>query len=608
MSASPLHPKNGFITSPELAPLLAPSHPEHNYLPRIVGNSLCAPACSLSHFFRETPVATKSSDVTGKLASFNTAYSLDVNQSWVILGDITEAEENGTADLAALQLWTPGIGAGKKVVLAALPVKLANIAVNSFLRFGRALTWKEEFHTYSPPEKWEEALKPERATVRLPAGLEVGTLNAVLDATDDTRDDAIVVNAHWKYGGGPDVVRKLRENITSLPNACLRLSSSMTDDQLAGVLTTEQIAEAKANNNLVSWVLYRSDGSCGVMHSLPSFRGKSLAEHCVRALVSNEIPEWKAQKRKEAEDAGEHHIIKALNELVPYCHITPQNKASIAVFTKRLGYTPINRVIWMIFNKMAPRFHLRPINAHSEEEWQDLLALINSSYGHDDAFWVDLIRVGDVSELKEEVGREGVFFLGYEEEHAKEVLPPTTVEEAVGFDGDGYLPKPATTVPLANCYDERGTFPTSAAADGAATDAKRKKLICAFFLTPPRELKTDASSPVGEQTFSRCCSLRFATVSTDMKKCGVAQRVLDTAIMTAKQAYNADSMDIHVVSVKPWLKRFYEGDPESGLKGNGFKVFGREELPAVMTDHLIEPYRSLPAAEKPFFHHMARKL
>lgn len=768
-------------------PILSEIHPDVNFMPRLAGNLLAAPAAASDVLVHDS----------SGLVSFNTLFGAEeVNQSWSFTHSPPE-----TIDLAAAGCWRRQWAAGagsRRIVLAALPQAAARCATASFLRLGRALNWSEGFDTFDAPAEIRRAL--ERGGTSgdwLPAGLAPGMLEPT---------DSHVLNMHWKYGDrvpGGAVEAKLAASIASLPTACLRL----TDAAAAGA-SAEQSAEAAANRQLVSWVCLRTDGSLGVMHTLPSWRGRGLGAVAVRlltvaaaawrrSLASGSTPEEAlaaAQRRfpllshalaadsptasaftdGSFEEAGTgddvpldepsaHEIADAaaasitaastadpasasvssaslsastqaeesrrLRALIarctrPYCHINPSNTASVRVFEK-LGYKPVNSVVWMIFGRMAHRIAFRPLDVRRGRlpstvriapaatagaataadadaadadagDWGALERLVNASYLQDDAFFVDMVRT-DRANL-ESMAREGVFYLGYAAPHPSFLLParadpPQTVAvdgssgleaeaealaAASAFDGSGYLPA-AMPRALASCFDPAAATvvddaavagsdsakapaasPVLTAASASLCDdatgrlkvAEGAELLCAFYITPPRvltlELPAADSAPTNGSSSShesamasdsvsvgrviapqaasgsapdtngpplasasvdagalaaggaasdrmvRSCHIGMLVAQPHLKRCGLGQRLLDTAVLTARKRYGADAVDCHVVSVKPWLRAFYER--------NGFAVVGRDEWPAALV-----PQLKLPQSDV-FFHRMVRRL
>jgi hypothetical protein len=347
-----------------LLPSLDPLCPEINYVPRLAACAVAAPA------------ATSTVHVGHGCAVFQTAYlNGEVNQSWAFVAPPASLAPSALCP-ARLRLWRRswGTGPAHRIMLAAAPVAAADALVDAYLRLGRALTFREEFETWQPAAA---SAPPPPPAAPLPAWLEAGALAA---------DDAGVVNAHWKYGGEPggSVEERLRESVARLPSACLRLRA----DAAAPPLSAAQAAEIARNRGLAAWVLMRADGSLGVLTVLPTLRGLGLATHAVRALAAR-IDAWRAAELRAAGGAGARAALLARAGL--HSHVNPANTASVRVF-RGLGWSPVNKVAWLAFGALAPRFRLRAIDAASGDEWADLLELVNASYRQDDAFFVDMTR------------------------------------------------------------------------------------------------------------------------------------------------------------------------------------------------------------------------
>lgn len=785
---------------------LTDMHPDLNFMPRLAGNLVAAPAETSDVLVHES----------SGLVSFATLFGAEeVNHSWAFIKPLPE-----TIDVVAAGCWRRDWATGpgsRRIVLAALPAAAARCARDSFLRVGRTLNWTEGFDTFDAPVERRRALeRGGTAGAWLPAGLAAGMLEP---------SDAAVINMHWKYGDrvpGGAVEQKLAASIATLPTACLRLV-----DAAAAGASAEQVEEAAANAQLVSWVCLRTDGSLGVMHTLPTWRGKGLGAVAVRLLMvaaaawrrqlgaggTNDEALAAARSRfggavdaaaddsSKCEDEDEADCEPRVDEIVaaattaaaacgaaeaaahhmrlrrltaratrPYCHINPTNAASVRVFEK-LGFTPVNSVVWAIFGRVAPRIAFRPLqlqlrdegpgraaaapasasvdeaaassgsgeagtaaadsDSHNEhhaggDDVAALQALVNVSYAQDDAFFVDMVRT-DAANLRA-MGREGVFYLGFAAQHPSFLLPPTvtpkskasatvTAADATGatssggagatcaepsggsaavegddgadddaaaraaasaFDGSGYLPAPMPRA-LSSCYEAAaaaaagvdvaassatGSAAAAAAAaaaaepvhacppdanDGKLTIEPGAELLCAFYITPPRPFAmpgadvdssvADAASGSGAASVSasgpsghapdangpplssaaavagidaggsgssgssgsgsgaavlRSCHIGMLVTQPHLKKSGLGQRLLDTAILTAQQTYGAEAIDCHVVAVKPWLRAFYER--------NGFAVVGRDEWPPALVGQLKLP------AEQVYFHRMVRKL
>ena len=135
----------------------------------------------------------------------------------------------------------------------------------------------------------------------------------------------------------------------------------------------------------------------------------------------------------------------------------------------------------------------------------------------------------------------------------------------------------------------------------------RSRLLCALYLRPPQTFDLLAgegegvATPAGRDSAepaaasadgaappprsARCCHLGMVVVSPNAKRHGVGRRLIECALLTARQTYGADAVDAHVVSVKPWLRAVYEKA--------GFARVGRAEWPAALRPLLLPAYSDM---------------
>jgi GNAT superfamily N-acetyltransferase len=671
---------------------LVAGHPATNYLPWLAG-ILCGHLEASCHMLSD-----------GNVLSITTLSSekAESHQSWCLLPASAKGDLLGGFNAVRAGLWNRewAVPGARDITLAALPACAVRAAIAEFLRLGRAKAWSEGFTCFELSDFGEDAATKLVAAGSLPAGWSYSTL---------TPDECVIVNRNWKYasppGGGQE--RKLRRNICELPSACIRVDVGAVE---AGSLSEEQTAELRSNGGLAAWTIFRPDGAMGVLHTLASLRGRGLAGNVSRHLAL-QVALWRdrelsalghtyASARALSPAAGALCRATgraiALTHVSPYVQINPINTSSVRVF-ERQGFRPASKVAWVVFEQPAPRFTLRPLrvgdgDAEAASQLGELLALINASYAQDDAFFVDMVR-SDADNLRA-MAREGLFLLGYEQPAPPFLLPrerpageasgsppepalragdlrDPDVAAAAAFDGQGYLPC-AWPIPMASCHDTAAVAAAEAAGVTVASSpdvavsggASRPRLLCAFYLQPPKPFvdpsatpftsegspaaiavdaaatacaagtpscessvaaSADGASPcgllesasslggdrngpstdpfdvpqadagvvaaAGRVTGLRSCHLGMMTIAPDLKRLGLAQRLLEAAVLTARHTYGAQAVDCHVVSVKPWLRRFYES--------NGFEVVGAAGWPAELKDSL-----KMPA----YFHAMVKTL
>lgn len=473
---------------------------------------------------------------------------------------------------------------GTRIVVAALPHDKVPSCARELTRLGRAVTFREPCATYElPSAEWDtlccgggSAESPApwvssqtldcaevSAAYGLPPGLLLGTL---------LPGDAEVVNEMWKYKTGRSV-EMVRSGIASRPSAGLR----------------------NADGRLISWIVLRSDGSMGLLHTLPEYRGKGLARQVVK-FVSLQIRRWQyalqgeaaaaradgSGGRKAPEEADNLALAASLAQrVVPFCHIKLGNVQSEAVF-RGLGFVEVNRATWVLSAALAPRFKLRPLRLDADStghsELHDLLQLINTSYKQDDAFFVDQTRTSEP--VLRDMARKGVFFVGYRMD--------VRAGDAAGAGLD--------SAPFPSCggWACQADVPATACAAHPAElrEEGSRELLTAVYVSVGADGDGEGRAAEGA---TRVASLSMLTIAPSLKRLGCGQRVLDWALSTAADprgggGWGCGAVEVYVVSVKPWLLSFYTDK-------NRFREVGREDWP---TPHeLVIPC---------FFHRVRREL
>ncbi len=181
------------------------------------------------------------------------------------------------------------------------------------------------------------------------------------------------------------------------------------------------------------------------------------------------------------------------------------------------------------------------------------------------------------------------------------------LDAAEAFDGDGYLPAAAAEAPE-RCWPPADDAPRAGARAGGGS-----RLICAVYLQAPKPLcialpdggggagsphasgdhcgpaanvaagGAAAAAAAAAVVGARSVHLGMMVVSPELKRRGMGARLLASALATARARLRADVVDIHVVSVKPWLSAFYE-------KVGGFALAGRAEWPEPLRPLLKPAY------------------
>lgn len=478
-----------------------------------------------------------------------------------------------------------------RIVVAALAHELVPAVTRSLVLVGRAVTFREPCDTWQPTlEVWlqacggfEAVAELDTRAVSMAFGLPEGAELGVLDASTD----AELVDSTWKYTVPGKTVHWLRRSIASRPTACLRMRQ---DD---------------GSMKLISWILLRHDGSLGVLHTLPDYRGKGYARAVVRYAMLC-MKRWQLQQVAKGGSEAE-----LASRAIPYCHIKTGNTASEKLFAS-LDFKPVDKVTWLISSAIAPRFQLRPLDVNSETEWNDLFALVNRSYRQDDAFFVDQQRT-DMDNLKE-MAKEGCFYLGYrwnpdaESDVGIEGLESRAYPAAVRTNFDASLSpaaaaaRPQLKQPRESDHLLCSVYVKIDVSSDAAHSAPFRHLApsspSAHAVAPPSPSASEASSQASPSASSSPASsggpvahLGMLTIDPQYKKLGIGQRVLDFVLDTAKAAHGCVAAEAFVVSVKPWLQDWY--------RRNGFEYVGQAPWPAEMEYQLVLPT---------FFHIMKKAL
>lgn len=329
----------------------------------------------------------------------------------------------------------------------------------------------------------------------------------------------------------------------------------------------------------------------------------------------------------------------------PYCHIADYNTASVKLF-EALGFQCTGRCSWLVSTRPAPRFVFCPLAlsqglvariraracvcpnhtggvcsapeppglpsvdpsspwlafegpdvvSSAPQELLDLLSLIQRSYRQDDAFFVDQWRscLRDVCDAAEN----GVFFLGYRQHAAvgdSDEKDGTGADSGASFDEGAkrfgldtvaYPTAVPSSVVVAGCGDATVAMPPAAARHPffAPTGELTVSVHMSFTEGDEGEAAAAAGAATGAPSSAgRTVHLSLLTIHPEYKKCGMASRVLDFALATARGTYGATAAEVHVVSVKPWLLDFYTR--------KGFAVVGEDPWPAPLQHQLLLPTR-----------------
>lgn len=477
-------------------------------------------------------------------------------------------------DLSALGLWDTSLSTNPstRVVLSCIPEPLVPAASNALLALGRATTFKERCGTWEPrPGSVCASTHPPTLHAAALAALPPGyTLTALQPS------EAPLVDSLWQYRKEGTTIKMVEECIASRPSVCVRVEGT---------------------GEPVCWSVLRSDCSWGLLYTVP--------EHRKRGLSKAAMLEGFGRQRAWAEGlAGEKEKALACSA-TPYVHIAHWNKASEGVF-RSLDFHATSHVTWVISTALAPRWVWRPLRTHCEREWGDLLGHINTSYRADDAFFVDQERT-NLESLKD-MAKEGTFFVGYECKVVEEgderrrgnagfglSSGPVSLEGSSGGGGVRESDPPAheTRKLLVSVYlkvtqppppafssstaaiTTTTTTPFSADTRKGGGESEGKPTIIKCSGLPPPDVLCAPPCSTGPT-----CSISLLTVAGELKKRGCAQRALDFSIAMAKQVWGCAAVEVYIVSVKPWLLKFYEH--------NDFKVVGADAWPAFLEYQLVK--------------------
>jgi GNAT superfamily N-acetyltransferase len=448
--------------------------------------------------------------------------------------------EDAEVDLTAGGGWDAAWSSSSdtRIVVACLPHSLVPSARRALLALGRAVTFEEPCGTYDLPTstwtswvgehpEWVTAPVLDAASVGaafgVPAGYRLGELREA---------DAAHVDAAWKYRTAKSV-EMVKISIATRPSA------GLWDD---------------ATGALVSFCITRNDGSLGLLGTLPTVRGRGFAKYVVK-FIALQLLRWQHALRLRAEAAPQDAQAAAMALLahlcVPYCHIKLGNIPSEALF-RSLGFVDAQRpVTWVISSKLAPRFRLRPIDTGSDAEVGELLAMIRDSYKKDDAFFVDQWRMDEQGLREVLASPTGRFFVGYRMDAA------AAAAAGVGLD--------AGSAALDSCAPH----------DAEVCVGDARELLAAVFI----DVLEGGGAEPGKR--ERVAHLSLLTITPALKRIGMGQRVLTATLATAR-TMGATHAEAFVVSVKPWLLRFY-------VEGNGWREVGTAPWPPEMDYQLILP-------------------
>ena len=507
-------------------------------------------------------------------------------------------------------LTSPPVG----VMVAATPERSKSAVEAALRRVGRAVTWSDSFQTFKLPGAAYEAMTAGFSDPTIP--LDVGAVNAHLKIPEGFTldvlrpEEAPILNKYWKYAAGAATESGIRHGITCLPSACLRVAAINEANGNAAAAPGGSVVVGAP----VCWVVTRYDGSLGVLHTLDDYRGRGFAR-AVMIFAIIQTRRWangllSFPPREQAGLGGADGLtpsdVASLAPLLaPYSHVAEDNVPSTRVL-RSLGMVPdATRVTWVESEALLPRFNLRPLRTDDPGEWTALVALVNASYKQDDAFFVDQWRTAqDGSELRA-MGQSGIFFVGYR-------LSDAAVMAAAAA-GAGDVFTLGLEHPVADVMSH------AAATGGKPASETDELLVCMYLRAPdmpfysvcalPRDvhapppkqpslgLPQPSNAPThgaqGGATAAAAAAVQLSmlTVHPSLKKLGVAQRLLDVALAVAREALRCTALECHVVSVKPWLLRFYER--------NGFSVVGADPWPEELNYQLILPT---------FFHRCVRQL
>lgn len=534
--------------------------------------------------------------------------------------------------------WPPGFGhdPDTRVTLPAVPEALVPACAAKLRALGRTVTFMEPCTIWEAPDDLlaqvcaggaGDARVPLDwgalgARLGLPAGYTLGAL---------APDDAVVLNAHWKYANGAATEAVIRRCIADYPCVGVR-------DEAAA---------------LAAWVVTRYDGSMGILGTLPAHRGRGLAKAAVKGLMvlqARWVPTLRGDPPAECDPAlpplprtlavPSAPTRAALARMLrPHCHIADYNTPSARLFAA-LGFACVGRCTWLVSSAPSARFVFRPLTlplslgaalkavpggcacpnhtggrcstaaatpadptapwlahespavlAAAPRELVDLLGLIQASYRQDDAFFVDQWRTCASDVWDAAAG--GVFFLGYRLRHRR---------GSAGGEGGERFGLATAPYPAPVACSVAGEGEGEGGAEGAAAAALPPAAAHPDWAEAPGELLVSvhlsftegdegeaaaaaaaagASASAAPPRPGRTVHLSLLTIRPDLKKGGLASRVLEFALATAAGAYGATAAEVHVVSVKPWLLEFYVR--------KGFAVVGEDPWPPALQHQLLRP-------------------
>ena len=299
------------------------------------------------------------------------------------------------------------------------------------------------------------------------------------------------------------------------------------------MLPTAAVRRA-ATGELGSWVLYRPDGSLGMLHTLPELRGAGLAVVVVRALMVR-VRRWLLHPPTPPREPATRHPYSyiprpaaaaavaaalAANDTdavyVPHCHIRIGNTTSEAVFRK-LGFVPVNALSWVISASAAVGLRPRPLRTAVASEADDVVDLLAGALDGATAAAAREYVAGLLADGA------GTVFVAYALRGAVWPAPepdaPHTVADYRAADGRNLPVGAPWGYPGALCYG-----------DGA-------------LLAPADESDTLASVIVLRRTGATSVGLAALVVAPALRHTGIGHRMVDWAAATvAHPATGATSL------------------------------------------------------------------
>jgi GNAT superfamily N-acetyltransferase len=417
---------------------------------------------------------------------------------------------------------------------------------------GRAINYRERCRAWEPKNASSWAAEYEPFVLRKDDKIELdfAALGAYLRVPEGHyldvlgESDAELVNSQWTYGRGAATLPAMIQSIQAFPAACLRDAGT---------------------RQACSWVLLRLDGSMGVLNTMPDKRGHGFAKMVVRCMLAlQHVDMLRLQANAELQASLGPNAAQIIGALRPYCHIKLGNAASEQLFTS-LGFAPVHSVSWLVSYVAAPRLRIHPLLSIEDrpEMCEQLIQLVNASYKQDDAFWVDQTRT-DLSSVRT-MSKEGVFLLAFKADTGDEERqgrPPIS-------DAEWQL----AVAPLPT---GGGAMASNGSSHDFEAASGRGELIASLYLKNDTVAST-ASTTAEELTLH----LGMLTVRPDHKHLGVARKLAVAALRYARDVAHARRVKCFVVSVKPWLLRFYQE--------LGFKVVGSEPWPSALDHELKQP-------------------